>query len=379
METSPTGDRARAAQDENSADPGEAARARKLAAENRQGDDFDGGNRKRRPMATDDTDGDIIGKQREERRAEEDRQAALFNEGMAERNRFDRFIMDWQRDHDYGEQHKRSLQEAQTRSEAEGDITDVRLRAIVAAGESRDFVQAVRREGAMISEEHAKLQRDIALEHDPGQKHLLELKRDIQHADYMALANERIAAMSNLNGDQYKDAMQKQEAWAELGTELRRERLELQRDAREGDQDDDGKRMAEAINTADRQRADFRADSRGNVMDDRAHAAEPPREPVQGEYAAAPTAQPEAARLATEPQQRPAEVIYSEPTPPTVAERIAEAREARENTDARQSTTAEHDEMSDAKAARLASLERTRGGTEADIATGLDRGSGHSR
>jgi hypothetical protein len=35
----------------------------------------------------------------------------------------------------------------------------VRARALLAAGESRDFVQAVRREGAMITEEHADLQR----------------------------------------------------------------------------------------------------------------------------------------------------------------------------------------------------------------------------
>ena len=120
------------------------------------------------------------------------------------------------------------MQEAQWRREAESDITDVRARAILAAGESRDFVQAVRREGAMISKEHAELQREIALEKDPDKKHLLELKRDIQQADYMALANERVAAMSNLNGDQYKEAMQQQEVWANIGTDLRKERLELQ-------------------------------------------------------------------------------------------------------------------------------------------------------
>ena len=77
-------------------------------------------------------------------------------------------------------------------------------------------MQAVRREGAMIAKEHAELQREIALEKDPDKKHLLELKRDIQHADYMALANERVAAMSNLNGEQYKEAMRQQEVWANI-------------------------------------------------------------------------------------------------------------------------------------------------------------------
>ena len=89
-------------------------------------------------------------------------------------------------------------------------------------------MQAVRREGAMITEEHADLQREIALEKDPDKKHLIELKRDIQQADYMALANERVAAMSNLNGDQYKEAMRQQEVWANIATDLRKERLELQ-------------------------------------------------------------------------------------------------------------------------------------------------------
>jgi hypothetical protein len=138
--------------------------------------------------------------------------------------------------------------------------------------------------------------------------------------------------------------MQKQEAWAELGTELRRERLELQQ--RMAGQEDAPQTAPEA-----RQRPEAEAG-----------------------ITAAPAPEPRT----TEPQQRPAEVIYSIPTRPLEQEAAAETT-ARENTDARQSTTAEHAEMSDAKTARLASLERTRGGTEADIATGLDRGSGHSR
>ena len=116
-------------------------------------------------------DDDISVKQRQQRQEIEDRQAARYNDMVAERNRADRFIQDWQKDHENGERNKRHLQEAQWRREAESDITDVRARAILAAGESRDFVQAVRREGAMITEEHADLQREIALEKDPDKKH----------------------------------------------------------------------------------------------------------------------------------------------------------------------------------------------------------------
>ena len=91
----------------------------------------------------------------------------------------------------------------------------------MAAGESRDFVQSVRVEGAMIAREHAELQRDIALEKDPDEKHLLEFKRDIQHADYMALVSERVAAMSNLGSEQYNAALrQKDEALEARAAEL---------------------------------------------------------------------------------------------------------------------------------------------------------------
>jgi hypothetical protein len=48
-------------------------------------------------------------------------------------------------------------------------------------------------------------------------------------------------------------------------------------------------------------------------------------------------------------------------------------------TDARQSNIAENAEITDAKAARLAALDRTRAETEQSIAQGQERGYGHSR
>src|SRR5690349_12726709 len=122
----------------------------------------------------------------------------------------------------------------------------------------------------MITEEHARLQRDIALEKDPDKKHSLELKRDIQHADYMALANERVAAMSNLNSEQYKEAQRQQEEWARIGTELRKDRLALQErmaldETQKINEDVERAARAEQINRADRQREEFRSDIRGPV------------------------------------------------------------------------------------------------------------------
>jgi hypothetical protein len=353
-------------------------------------------------MATELED-DLPTKQREQRQAAEDRQAATYNDMVADRNRADRFILDWQSDHENGERNKRHLQEAQWRREAESDITDVNARALLAAGESRDFVQAVRREGAMITEEHSGLQRKIALEDDPDKKHLLELKRDIQHADYMALSNERIAAMSNLNGEQYKEAMQQQEAWSNIGTDLRKERIELQE--RMADQqmqsiNDSIERLnAERINAADQQRAEFRADIRGfdptahpdepamravarmyeaakgRVDDIRPDAPETPREAAQVHEASAASSMPgQPATRTTEPE-RPAEVILSGPTvperePATVREIIAASQI--------ESSTAEP-EITDAKAAKLAALAQNRAETEQGIAAAHERGFENSR
>ncbi|MGE4046481.1 MAG: MobQ family relaxase [Acetobacteraceae bacterium] len=394
-------------------------------------DDPGDSNRTSKKKALADMDDDIIAKQREQRQAVEARQASIYHEMVADKNRAERFLQDWQRDHENGERNKRQLQEAQWQREAEGDITDVRARALIAAGESRDFEQAVRREGSMITQEHAQLQRDIALEQDPDKKHLLELRRDIQQADYMALSNERIAAMSNLNGEQYKDAMRQQEVWAQIGTDLRKERLELQE--RMADRDQGAPNQAvEQVNVADRQQAEHRRDINGHQPapqdgrkaepeNDRSPAAQEAaqaqeagqgdrRQPGQGP--AAPQAShdlngldpdlrkalhsfgasmghqpPETARAASGQPDRPdgdderpavvAEVIHSSPSRPEPEIRAA----GRERSDAQRerSERAGGEEITDSKAAKKAALAQTRADIEQSIAQGHDRSHGHSR
>jgi MobA/MobL family protein len=373
--------------------------------------------RHRQTESEDMDDDDIASKQREQRQAEEDRQAAIYNDMVADRNRADRFIQEWQRDHDNGERDRRHLQEAQWRREAEQDITDVRARALLAAGESRDFVQAVRREGSMITQEHAELQRDIALEKDPDKKQLLELKRDIQHADYMALANERIAAMSNL-----KEAVRQQEIWSNTGTDLRKERLELQERMADREAATINQEVAERMNAADRQRAEFRADIRGSQpaapgFDPTAYPDEPALRTVARMFEADNKTQPETPREATEAHkagaapaapgeaaarpgeaERPAEIIYLSPSVPerreqepaqedTSARRrqTQESEPVRENTDTRQNDSAQNDSAAnagitdDAKAAKKAALAQYRADIEQSIEQGQERGYGNSR
>lgn len=377
----------------------------------------DRGGRPRQPES-EDMDDDIIVKQRQQRQEIEDRQAAHYNDMVAERNRADRFIQDWQRDHEHGERNRRHLQEMVWRGGVEHDITDVRLRAMLAAGESRDFVQAVRHEGAMIAKEHAELQRQIALEKDPDKKHLLELKRDIQHADYMALANERVAAMSNLNSEQYKEALRQQEVWTNIATDLRKERLELQERKFAQEVNEDVERRMNAanankVNAADRQQAAFRADIRGNqpgaqaAQTQEAAAAQGWR-PVERDEVLQPGAhvrmnvQTGQTEIRTEPRGSDPQPLaeptdtrqiesttadHPEITDPKAAKKAALARHreeiergvSRENTDARQSTAADHAEITDSKAAKKAGLARHREEVEQGIAQGRGRGYGNSR
>jgi hypothetical protein len=260
----------------------------------------------------------------------------------------------------------------------------------------------VRREGAMITQEHAGLQREIALEEDPDKRHALELRRDIQHADYMALANERIAAMSNLNSEQYEEAQHQQEVWAQIGTELRKERLELQERMANDEMarvERSVEQMAERTNAADQQRAEFRGDIRGlspaqdnqpetpreaegfrplgpdEVLQPGAHVrvdletgqtqvrveSGPENTPAGPGMQAATPAAPvngQSERPISEPAG-PAEVMYSSPVAPQ-QEAVAS-------------------EITDIKAAKKAALAAQRAETEQSIATGQERGYGHSR
>jgi MobA/MobL family len=366
----------------------------------------------------DEMDQDIAAKQRQERQQIEDKEAASFTDMVADKNRAERYLQEWQISHDHGERNKKSLQEQLYRRDLEDGITDVRVRALLAAGESRDFVQAVRVEGVMITREHLDLQRDIALEDDPDKKQMLEFRRDIQHADYMALANERVAAMSNLNGEQYKEAMRQQEEWQKTGTELRKERLELQDRMAEREAAEINAKVeahVEQLNRADRQREEFRSDIRGSAsgttaaqVEDMAarfaqdHEPTPEERARQEAYAGARGRRddigplPETAREAAEAHEaaaqpsapgqperpigepeRPAEVAYSTPARPLEQEAAAETP-AREATDARQveQQNAEHEEITDPKAAAKARWARHGAQVEQAIEGARDRGYG---
>ena len=169
------------------------------------------------------------------------------------------------------------------------------------------------------------------------------------------------------------------------------------------------------MNTADRQRAEFRADMRGSPPDAQAaqtqEAAAEGWRPVgrdevlqpgvhvrmnmetgQTEIRAEPHGndpQPPAAENTDARQLESATADHAEITDPKAAKKAALARHreeteqsiGRENTDARQSesTTADNAEITDSKAAKKAALAQFRTETEYSIAQAQGRGYGNSR
>jgi hypothetical protein len=138
----------------------------------------------------------------------------------------DRFLQNWQVDREEGERRKQDYQQQRRAEDSNLEIHSPQSRYLIAAGMNRDFIGTVRTEGAMIQQEHDRLTRDAILEKDDDKRRSIELKRDIQMAEYHATVRERIAAMSNLGGDQYKQALADQERWQDVALKLRQERQE---------------------------------------------------------------------------------------------------------------------------------------------------------
>ena len=300
----------------------------------------------------------------------------------------DRFLASVRSAQDEGERIKAAELAAGQKAAQEDDIADARSRYAQAAGERYDIrrpysslSEVVGLEGAMFQREQEKLRREAAVEQNPEQRELIDLRRQIEANDYMAITSDRLASMSRIiTGNSNSEELQRQEQRAEYfaaeALDLRRQRQELQDRIREREE----AREAEAINQLVERAAGYHQQRRASgaaTGQDNQPAPETPHEAAQAheaERAASAPGQPD--RPAGE-AERPAEVIYPGPSRPE-----PEAQPStRETTDARQaeSSTAENVEISDSKAAKKAALAQLRGETEESIQHGQERGYGHSR
>lgn len=139
---------------------------------------------------------------------------------------------------DLDEEEKRK-EEVRRRDAANVDITDARSRYAIAAMEYYDIrrpyssmAEVAGANGAAAIKEHDDLTKAAAKEEDPDKRNMILMRRDIQHADFMALGYEQCAGISRvITGREdsqiaQRDEQQAQE-WRDMATYLREQRANL--------------------------------------------------------------------------------------------------------------------------------------------------------
>ncbi len=141
----------------------------------------------------------------------------------------------------YSTEQNRREEERRARNPG-GDIANARTRWERAIGQTYDarmpeesLALAVGIEATQFRKEQDALRTRERAEKDPEQRKLLELRRHIEACDYMAQANERLAAISGVihgrrDNDTSNRDRERAAEWQRLGQGLRVERADLQRD-----------------------------------------------------------------------------------------------------------------------------------------------------
>lgn len=100
---------------------------------------------------------------------------------------------------------ERKRQEDLNNRGGDPEIEDARLRYLESLGKTQGrttfdtLINAAKDEAATIARSHDKLTREAASESDLDKKEIILLRRDIQHADYMALTRGRLAEVTRYN------------------------------------------------------------------------------------------------------------------------------------------------------------------------------------
>ena len=128
---------------------------------------------------------------------------------------------------------------------AAGDITDARGRYAQVLGDNYSvkdpygsLARAATAEYGAFHKQQQELRAKIAEEQDPGKRQVLELRRDIEAHEYMAITSDRLAGITRvIEGREDSEAARRDDerarAYWERARELREERSALQRDTRQ--------------------------------------------------------------------------------------------------------------------------------------------------
>jgi Ti-type conjugative transfer relaxase TraA len=175
----------------------------------------------------------------------------------------ERFLAGLARDQQEGAKIKEAEQQARQKAAQDDDITDARSRYLLAAEDfdiRRPYAslsEIAGAEGAMFQREQEKLKREAALERDPDKREMIDLRRQIEANEYMAITSERLAGMSrvitgNSNSEESQRQTERAEYFAAEALELRRQRQELQERIEKQEQEREMQRIDQRIETTRR-------------------------------------------------------------------------------------------------------------------------------
>jgi hypothetical protein len=136
-----------------------------------------------------------------------DQQVRQADDLRAQRSRLDRFEADRKRQAEQARQEEERKRESQARGKAaEGEIHDAGDRYRMALGQHYDardpygsLSRAAMGEYGAFIRDREQLTQEIAREKDPEARKALELRRDIEGADYMTITDRRIASQSEVS------------------------------------------------------------------------------------------------------------------------------------------------------------------------------------
>ena len=153
-----------------------------------------------------------------------------------------------QRDAEEAQKNEKARQQKDADRAAVGDIADAQSRYAQALGSTydirdpyRSLANAAMAEYGSFYRQQDALRKDAAAEQDPDKRRLIELRREIEGHDYMAITSDRLAGisraitMSDNDGARRDDQLAK--SHADLAAQKRQERADLQRELKEREKD----------------------------------------------------------------------------------------------------------------------------------------------
>jgi hypothetical protein len=136
-------------------------------------------------------------------RQQQKREADLLREMREQDARLQAFKQQAEQDAQDAKRKQAESAKDEARRQNEGDIANAAARYSIALGEQYDMrhpygslARAAMQEYAMFHRRQEEMRQEIAKEKDPGKRREIDLKREIEGCDYMAITSERLAGMS---------------------------------------------------------------------------------------------------------------------------------------------------------------------------------------